>query len=191
MRRHDIPADILRDVGVSPNEVRYAVTPLRQLRGNSATPKFPTDALPRPVARLVEESAAAIGCPPDAIGLSALIALGSALGNSRVIQPKRGWTESAAIYGAVIADSGEKKTAAIAATTDVVQNLENTLNREHDKSLEEFATEEREYEVERKEAAKQGLPAPPPPRRPTAERVHINDTTLEALIPILKKTLGA
>jgi hypothetical protein len=191
MRRHDIPADILRDVGVSPNEVRYAVTPLRQLRGNSATPKFPTDALPRPVARLVEESAAAIGCPPDAIGLSALIALGSAIGNSRVIQPKKGWTESAAIYGAVIADSGEKKTAAIAATTDVVQNLENTLNREHDKSLEEFATEEREYEVERKEAAKQGLPAPPPPRRPTAERVHINDTTLEALIPILKKTLGA
>jgi hypothetical protein len=187
MRRHDIPADILRDVGVSPNEVRYAVTPLRQFRGNSATPKFPTDALPRPVARLVEESAAAIGCPPDAIGLSALIALGSALGNSRVIQPKRGWTESAAIYGAVIADSGEKKTAAIAATTDVVQNLENTLNRKHDKSVEEFAREEREYEVERKEAAKQGLPAPPPPRRPTAERVHINDTTLEALIPILKE----
>jgi hypothetical protein len=191
MRRHDIPADILRDVGVSPNEVRYAVTPLRQFRGNSATPKFPTDVLPRPVARLVEESAAAIGCPPDAIGLSALIALGSALGNSRVIQPKKGWTESAAIYGAVIADSGEKKTAAIAATTDVVQNLENTLNRKHDKSVEEFAREEREYEVERKEAAKQGLPAPPPPRRPTAERVHINDTTLEALIPILKKTLGA
>ena len=191
MRRHDIPADILRDVGVSPNEVRYAVTPLRQFRGNSATPKFPTDALPRPVARLVEESAAAIGCPPDAIGLSALIALGSAIGNSRVIQPKRGWTESAAIYGAVIADSGEKKTAAIAATTDVVQNLENTLNRKHDKSVEEFAREEREYEVERKEAAKQGLPAPPPPRRQPPNVSTSTTPPLRLLSRYSKKTLGA
>jgi hypothetical protein len=69
----------------------------------------------------------------------------------------------------------------------VVQNLENALNRKHDKRLDEFAREEREYEVERKEAAKQGLPAPPPPRRPTAERVHVNDTTIEALIQILKE----
>jgi hypothetical protein len=184
---HGIPEDILRGVGLEPDEPRYNVTTLRRFPVEDAAPEFPTSALPKPVARLVEESAAAIGCPPDAIGLSALIALGSAIGNSRVIQPKKGWTESAAIYGAVIADSGEKKTAAIAATTDVVQNLENTLNREHDKGLEEFAREEREYEVERKEAAKQGLAAPPPPRRPIAERVHINDTTLEALIPILKE----
>jgi len=184
---HGIPKDILRDVGLEPDEPRYDVTTLRRFPVEDAAPEFPISALPKPVARLVEESAVAIGCPPDAIGLSALIALGSAIGNSRVIQPKRGWTESAAIYGAIIADSGEKKTAAIAAMTDVVQNLENSLNREHDKSLEKFAREEREYEVERKEAAKQGLPAPPPPRRPTAERVHINDTTLEALIPILKE----
>jgi hypothetical protein len=187
MSLHGIPKDILRDVGLELDEPRNNVARLRQISGNDAAPEFPTSALPKPVTRLVEESAAAIGCPPDAIGLSALIALGSAIGNSRVIQPKRGWTESAAIYGAVIADSGEKKTAAIAATTDVVQNLENTLNRKHDKGLEEFSREEREYEVERKEAAKQGLAAPPPPHRPTAERVHVNDTTLEALIPILKE----
>jgi hypothetical protein len=185
--RQDIPPEMLREVGLDPDEPRYNVTTSRQFSVNDAAPEFPTSALPRPVARLVEESAAAIGCPPDAIGLSALISLGSAIGNSRVIQPKKGWTESTAIYGAVIADSGEKKTAAIAATTGVVQNLENILNKDHDKSLEEFAREEREYEVERKEAAKHGLPAPPPPRRPVAERVHVNDTTVEALIPILKE----
>src|SRR5215208_4780307 len=185
--RQDIPPEMLREVGLDPDEPRYNVTTLRQFSVNDAAPEFPTSALPRPVARLVEESAAAIGCPADAIGLSALISLGSAIGNSRVIQPKKGWTERTAIYGAVIADSGEKKTAAIAATTDVVQNLENILNKDHDKSLEEFAREEREYEVERKEAAKQGLAAPPPPRAPDAERVQVNDTTVEALIPILKE----
>jgi hypothetical protein len=173
--------------GAADGEARYGVTALRQFPRNERAPLFPVDALPSSVERLVREAAAAIGCPPDAIGLSALVTLGSAIGNSRGIQPKRGWTEGAAIYGAVIADSGEKKTAAIATATDVVQRLENRLNREHEQALDDFATEEREYEVERKEAAKHGLSAPPPPRRPVAERVHVNDTTVEALIQILNE----
>jgi putative DNA primase/helicase len=185
--RQDIPPEMLREVGLDPDEPRYNVTTLRQFYVNDAAPEFPTSALPKPVARLLEESAVAIGCPPDAIGLSALIALGSAIGNSRVIQPKKGWTEGAAIYGAVIADSGEKKTAAMAAAASEVQRLENSLNKQHDQEMDEFGREEREYEVERKDAAKQGLAAPPPPRRPIAERVHVNDTTVEALIPILKE----
>jgi hypothetical protein len=138
------------------------------------------------VARLVKEGAASIGCPPDAIGLAAITALGSAIGNARVAQPKKGWTEGAAIYAAVIADSGEKKTAAISTGTDVVQELDNKLTRAHEAALDEFAREEREYEVDRKDAAKQGLAAPPPPKPPIAERTHVNDTTIEALIPILK-----
>jgi hypothetical protein len=168
-------------------DTRYAVTPLRRFPVNGRAPEFPTDALPKAASRLVTEAAKAIGCPPDAIGLSTLVVLGSAIGNGRVIQPKKGWTEGAAIYGAVIADSGEKKTAAIATASDVVQKLENRLSKEHEKALDEFALEEREYEVDRKDAAKQGLAAPPPPRRPVAERTHVNDTTVEALIPILKE----
>jgi hypothetical protein len=168
-------------------EARYAVTPLRQFPANSGKPEFPTDALPRPVARLVKEAAAAIGCSPDAIGLAALTSLGSAIGNARVLQPKKGWTEGAAIYAAVIADSGEKKTAAIAKATEPSQRLQNKLNKQYEEKLDEFAREEREYEVDRKDAAKQGHAAGPPPRRPIAERVHVNDTTVEALIPILKE----
>ncbi len=192
MSRHttkpkDMPQELWERAGGHADEIRYTVTPLRRFPVNEVAPEFPIDALPKPVARLVKEAAAAIGCPPDAIGLSALVALGSALGNSRTIQPKKGWTESATIYGAVVADSGEKKTAAIATTTNVVQKLENKLNREHDEALDEHAREMREYEVERKDAAKQGLAATPPPRPPIAKRVHVNDTTVEALIPILKE----
>jgi hypothetical protein len=86
----------------------------------------------------------------------------------------------------VIADPGEKKTAAVAVATSPAQKLENMLNKAYERSLDEFAREEREYEVDRKDAAKQGLPAPPPPKRPEAQRVHVNDTTIEALVPILK-----
>jgi hypothetical protein len=165
---------------------RYGVTALRRFSIKHAAPEFPIGALPRSVADLVREAAKAIGCPPDAIGLAALTALGSAIGNARVAQPKKGWTEGVAIYAAVIADSGEKKTAAIAAGADVVQELDNKFTREHDAALDEFALEEREYEVDRKDAAKNGLAAPPPPKPPIAKRTHVNDTTIEALIPILK-----
>jgi putative DNA primase/helicase len=149
-------------------------------------PEFPTGALPRSVARLVKEGAAAIGCPEDFIGLSALTTLGAAIGNARVIQPKKGWTEGASLYAAVIADPGEKKTPALAEAISPAQKLENRLNKEYERALEEFANKQREYEVELRDAKKQGRAAYAPPERPTAERVYVNDTTIEALIPILK-----
>lgn len=166
---------------------RHAVTPLHQFSRNGAAPPFPTDALPGPVTRLVKESAAAIGCRADPIGLSALVALGSAIGNSRSIQAKKNWTESATIFGAVVADPGEKKTAAVKAATNPARKLENKLQRKHEHALDEHARDLREYEVEKKDAAKVGEPAPPPPRTPEGERVRVNDTTIEALIPILKE----
>ncbi len=175
----------LRDIG--PDEPRYGVTALQQFPMNVAAPQFPTDALPRQASRLIEEAAKAIGCPPDAIGLSCLVALGSAIGNSRVVQPKKNWTESAALYGAVIAESGEKKSAAIGASTKAVQKLEHTLQRKHDEAVDEFEREKRQYKVEERDAAKDGVAAPPPPKAPEAKRVLVNDTTVEALIPILKE----
>ena len=67
MSLHGIPKDILREVGLEPDEPRNNVATLRQISGNDAAPEFPTSALPKPVARLVEESADAIGCPSDAL----------------------------------------------------------------------------------------------------------------------------
>lgn len=169
------------------DKARNGVTALRQFPTNERAPLFPTDALPKPMARLVTEAAAAHGCPPDAVGLAALVTAGAAIGNSRVIQPKKDWTEGATIFAAVIADPGEKKTTAVRAGTHPARKLENKLQKKHEQALDEFAAEEREYEVERKEAAKQGLAAPPPPKAPDAERVRVNDTTVEALIPTLKE----
>jgi hypothetical protein len=162
-------------------------TPFTPNAGAGTALPFPVHALPQPVERLVKEAAAAIGCPHDGIGLAALTTLGASIGNSRVIQLKKGWTESAAIYAASIADSGEKKTAAIAVATDPAQKLQNRLNKEHEKDLDEHATEMRQHAVDAKEAGKQGHPAPPEPRKPVAERNHVNDTTVEALTVILKE----
>ena len=166
---------------------QYDNTTIRRFPRNDTAWQFPTEALTRPVARLVEESAAAIGCRPDAIGLAALVTLGSAIGNSRVISPKGGWTESAAIFGAVIAGPGQKKTPAIAKAIAPARKLENANQREHDKELDEYARELRQYKVDEREAIKGGHAAGPPPAPPVADRVRVNDTTIEALLPILKE----
>jgi uncharacterized protein DUF3987 len=166
---------------------RYAVTPLHQFSKNETPPTLPVDAFPAPACRLVEESAKAIGCPPDAIGLAALVALGSAIGNSRVLQAKKNWSESATIFGAVVAEPGEKKTAAVKAATNPARKLENKLQRKHEVAMDEHAQDLREYEVEKRDAAKAGETPGPPPRAPEASRVRVNDTTVEALIPILKE----
>jgi hypothetical protein len=183
-----LPPKFARDLDLGVETGANGFTPFTPFTPNprEITREFPTDALPKTLARLVSESAAAIGCPPDGIGLAALVSLGAAIGNSRVVRLKSGWVEGAAIYGALVMESGEKKTAAIAAPLKVCQDLENRLQRQHERDLDEHERDLREYEVEKREAAKAGEPAGPPPREPVAERVYVNDTTIEALIPILK-----
>ncbi len=52
--------------------------------------------------------------PPDLVALPTLVTLGAAIGNSRVIRLKDGWDESAALYGAMVADTGSMKSPALA-----------------------------------------------------------------------------
>ena len=80
-----VGTDYHKDGKATPlKDARYAVTPLRQFPIKESAPEFPTDALSGPVARLVKEAVAALGCAPDFVGLAALTTLGAAIGNSRV-----------------------------------------------------------------------------------------------------------
>ena len=146
---------------------------------------FPVDALPKQARQLVREAAAAIGCPPDFVALPILAALGSAIGNSRRIKLKEGWTESAAIYGAVIADPGEKKTPAYKVAVESAVKRQAAFKEEQAEKLDEYARELREYEVDKRAALKDGLAAPPPPQAPTMSRTVVEDTTIEALARVL------
>jgi len=112
MSRHGIPQDVADGLGIT--DITDDPTEL------PAPDVFPAGALPRACQVLVEEAAAAIGCPPDVVALPMLVFLGSAIGNSRVLKLKAGWEESATIYGAVIADPGEKKTPALKVALVVV-----------------------------------------------------------------------
>lgn len=149
---------------------------------------FPVEVMPTACQRLVREAAAAIGCPPDFVALPMLTTLGSAIGNSRVVKLKAGWEESATIYGAVIADPGEKKTPAMKVAVEPTIKQQAAFREAYREKQDEYKRELRQYEVERKDASKNGLAAPPPPEEPLMERTVVEDTTIEALAAVLEGT---
>ena len=73
---------------------------------------FPVDALPEPLRGFVAAGAKAIGCDPSYLALPILTALAAAIGNTRRIQLKRGWTAPAMSWAAIVGESGTAKTPA-------------------------------------------------------------------------------
>jgi hypothetical protein len=147
---------------------------------------FPTSALPRQVRSLVEEAEAAIDCPPEFIAVPLLVMLGSAIGNARRVRLKQGWTEGAAIFAAVVADAGEKKTPASKVAVEAAVRAQARMRNDHRDKRDEYARELRQYEVDKADARKDGMAAPPPPEEPVMSRALVEDTTTEALAAVLE-----
>lgn len=90
---------------------------------------FPIDALPEPIGDFSASCAAALSAPPELVAIPALVAAAAAIGNSRAIKLKPGWTESASLFAAVISPSGAMKTPALQMATKPIQNLESPPRR--------------------------------------------------------------
>src|SRR5215208_6255145 len=174
-----MPEDIADRLGIT--DITDITDDLKELPTPAA---FPTGAMPRPCRVLVEEASASIGCPPDFVALPMLAVLGSAIGNGRVLRLKAGWEEGAAVYGAAIADPGEKKTPALKVALEPAKKAQAALREKYQRAENEYKREQREYEVDKKDAAKAGEPAPPPPQEPRMERTLVDDTTVERLAGI-------
>lgn len=146
---------------------------------------FPVDALPESCRRFVREATTAIGCAPDLVAVPLLGLLSSAIGNSRQVQLKRGWKESASLFAVVVAEPGDKKTPAQKAALAPLWRAQKRLKKEYQEEYEVYEEELRHWEAERKVAAKDGEPAPPKPKEPALESVVVDDVTVERLADIL------
>jgi hypothetical protein len=104
-------------------------------------PPFPLEALPRTLRRVVEEASAAICCPPDFIAIPMLTTLGAAIGNSRVLVVKRGWTESALLYTVIVGDPGDKKSPALEIATAPAWDKQAELKLCYDEAMERYGRE--------------------------------------------------
>jgi hypothetical protein len=149
---------------------------------------FPVDALPEPIRGFVDSGARAIGCDPSYLALPLLTAIAAAIGNTRRLELKRGWSAPAILWGAIVGESGTAKTPAFKLVMRPIRERQR-------KALERHAEEMKQYEADvarwdkdmaawkrDKDAASDPPPKPEPPQ---AERHVVSDTTVEALAPIL------
>jgi hypothetical protein len=127
---------------------------------------FPAAVLPVPLRTVVNEVAAALPCPPDFVAVPMLALLGAAIGNSRVLEVKPGWRESARLWTAVVADPGSKKSPALAAVMRPLEERQRQLHEAYQHAL---------------EASQAGGSL----NAPVLQQLFTTDATLEALAVIL------
>jgi hypothetical protein len=151
---------------------------------------FPVDALPGAVGRFVAEGAKAIGCDASFIALPMLASLAAAIGHTRRLRLKRGWTEPVVVWIAIVGESGTQKTPAFKLVLRPLREVQAEMLRLHEKQMEEYEVKRLTYEAELtawKRRAGKGNAGDPPeePEVPVATRYIVSDTTVEALAPIL------
>ncbi len=137
-----------------------------------APPAFPTEVLPPELQALVEEGAAAMGCPVDFVAVPLLGFLAAAVGGGRRIRVKRGWEEPAILWLAVVGEPGTGKTPAL-------EEAKRPLLALQDSAWGKYRMEEAAW----LEAGQEG-------ERPALDHLLTTDATIEALAVMCQHSAG-
>ena len=177
--------------------VREWILPGDELRGPPGDPKkpvrmlppyrgFPQDALPEPLREYVCQAALALGCDPAYLALPVLATAASAIGNTRVIQLKRGWTEPSIVWSAIVGDSGTLKSPAYLKAVAHLFAAQKQLFDEFKLAQAQFQADLQAYKEEKKKAKEDGTDPGEAPDPPVLKRIVCGDTTIEMLAVILE-----
>jgi hypothetical protein len=147
---------------------------------------FPIDALPEPIRGFVDAGARAIGCDPSYLALPLLTAIAAAIGNTRRLELKRGWSAPPILWGAIVGESGTAKTPAFKLVMRPVRERQRKALERYRAAVEQYKADLACWEQDMAAWKKRGSGLPPAePEEPQAERFIVSDTTVEALAPIL------
>jgi hypothetical protein len=103
-----------------------------------AVEPFPCEVLPEILSRFVAEGAVALGCPPDFLAVPILAIGGLAIGQTRNIEVKSSWTESASLYAAVVGPPGSTKSPALKQVMEPVEQIQLEWEDEYNREMEEL-----------------------------------------------------
>lgn len=142
---------------------------------------FPVDVFPERLANYIKNVAKAMVCPPDLVGMILLGVLSSAIGASRVVNIKDGWTEPPVLYGAIVAPPSSKKSPVFKEVLRPVKEKQQALYEEYQASLQQY---KQELEIwEETDPKKRGSK----PEKPLPGRNFLSDFTFEALAKLLEQ----
>jgi hypothetical protein len=160
---------------------------------------FDFEYLPISVAPWVRDISDRMQCPPDFVAVSAIAALGSALGRKIGIRPQQqtNWLEVPNFWACIVGRPGAMKSPAMAEALKPLQRLEAEARKSNEDALRDFAADKEAFEIKKQHAQKKAKTAlergeeitkmlridqPEPPK---SRRFIINDCTYEALGEIL------
>lgn len=150
---------------------------------------FPVELLPEPLRSLAIEGAESMQCDPVLIVLPMLASVGAAIGNARRLVLKGDWNASSCLWTMFIAESGSVKTPAFRLAKKPLEEIEQQANQRFDDEDEQFVSDFAEFDSAKKAYDKAKVKEGEPPRSPTPptpERFIVKDTTLAALVEILR-----
>jgi hypothetical protein len=152
-------------------------------KGTDELPAFPVDAMPVKARAFIRETAKALDCPLDLVGVPVLGAMSVAIGNSRRVRMKRDWSPSPALYLAVVDRSGSGKSPAQRAAHEPIVRRQREYRDRYEEAKRDYEREKAEYDrlPSREKAGRR------PPRKPYFPRTWVDDATVEALGTRLKE----
>lgn len=162
---------------------------LKGLRDAEPWASFPVGELPSPFDRFVEEAAKAIVVDPSFVALPLLAAAAGAVGNAICIELKSSWCEPCCLWTAVIAESGDAKTPAFKAALDPLRQIQRQRHHEYQQRVTQFrkTRDNRKASLKARKRSDSVDNDSHEPRPPLCVRHVVNDTTVEALAPILEQ----
>lgn len=166
-----------------------AVEPWRPVGADDlAYRPFPVNVLPEPIRGFVDAGARAIGCDPSYLALPLLTAIAAAIGNTRRLELKRGWSAPPILWGAIVGESGTAKTPAFRLVMRPVRERQRRALERYAEAVKRYEADLARWEKDMMAWKRDKNAAGDPPEKPDppqAERVIVSDTTIEALAPIL------
>ena len=152
-------------------------------KGTDELPAFPVDAMPVKTRAFIRETAKALDCPLDLVGVPVLGACSAAIGNSRRVRMKRDWSPSPSLYLAVVDRSGSGKSPAQKAALEPIMRQQRAYRDLYEEAKRDYEREKAEYD-RLPSSEKAGRR---PPRKPYFPRTWVDDATVEALGTRLKE----
>ena len=148
---------------------------------------FPTNQLPEPISAFVREGAAAIGADESMIALPMLSLLAGAIGNTRRLRIKAQWAVPPILWTAIVSESGSGKSPSLRLASAFIEEMQARAFARHETAMADYERRLQEHEVAMKRAASRNGASPgEKPEKPACRRLLVNDTTIEALVPILR-----
>jgi hypothetical protein len=148
---------------------------------------FPVEELPEPLNRFCSEIAASVGCDSSFPALVVLSVCSAAVGTTRQLEVKLGWNVPCVIWTALVGESGTQKSPPFHLATNPVKVRQNRELREFIAANDVYTSEMKFYRKSLSQWQRDPVGIEPqPPAKPRKGRCLVQDTTIEAMAPILK-----